>query len=159
MSLRQFNAGYVPAEDRILMRVTLSSNEEFRFWLTRACLRSFFGQVETWLAPQDSLPQTAVEAFQREAGVAKADFATPLMPGESLPLGETPLLVQSIDLDSGGASIRLVMTLIDGRQANFGLGGDVLVAIQYMLRQAVQAADWGLAATATTATAVGARLH
>lgn len=160
MSLRQFNAGYVPAEDRILMRVTLSSNEEFRFWLTRACLRGFFDQVESWLAPRDSLPQAVIEAFQREAGVAKADFATPLTPGENLPLGETPLLVQSIQLDSRSESIHVVMALTDGRQADFVIDGDVLVGVQYMLRQAVQAADWGLAAnTIATPSAAGVRLH
>jgi hypothetical protein len=159
MSLQQFNATYMPVEDRILMRVTLTSREEFRFWLTRICLRGFFQQVETWLAPQDELPQSAIAAFQREAGVAKADFATPLTPGENLPLGEMPVLVQSIKIDVRGEPVHLVMALPDSRQADFAISGDVLVGIQYMLKQAVQAADWGLSTNVAVASGATARLH
>lgn len=160
MSIRQFNASYLPAEDRILMRVTMASDEEYRFWLTRACLRGFFRQVDAWLAPRDMSNAATVQAFQREAGIAQADFQTPLRPGESLPLGDAPVLVESIDVEAGSESVCIAMTLADKRQANFNISGDVLVGVHHLLRQTVQAADWGiLTESFTVAAPTAARLH
>lgn len=144
MSIRQFNASYVATEDRILLRVTLESDEEFRFWLTRAGLKSLFQQVDAWLAPAGALAGDALKAFQREAGAARADFETPLSAGEIFPLGEVPLLVESIRMAASGDDIEIMMQLADHHQANFNITDDVLVGLQHMLRQAAQAADWGI---------------
>ncbi len=160
MSIRQFNASYILAEDRILMRVTLETDEEFRFWLTRACLRGFFRQVDAWLAPRDDSTAAAVQAFQREAGIAQADFQSPLRPGEKLPLGAAPVLVEAIDVDAGGESIRVAMTLADKRQADFNITGDVLVGVHHLLQQAARVADWGIQTTAFGgAVPAAGRLH
>jgi len=35
MSIRQLNASYVPEEDRVLLRFTTDTQEEYRLWLTR----------------------------------------------------------------------------------------------------------------------------
>jgi hypothetical protein len=160
MSIRQFNASYILAEDRILMRVTLEGEEEYRFWLTRACLRGFFRQVDAWLAPRDDSTAAAVQAFQREAGVAQADFQSPLRPGERLPLGDAPVLVEAIDVDAGVESIHIAMTLADKRQADFNITGDVLVGVHHLLQQAARVADWGIHTTilGTAGPATG-RLH
>ena len=144
MSIRQFNASYILAEDRILMRVTLEGDEEYRFWLTRACLRGFFRQVDAWLVPRDDTTAAAVQAFQREAGVARADYQSPLRPGETLPLGDTPVLVEAIDVDTSDESIHIAMALADKRQADFNITGDVLVGVHHLLEQAARVADWGI---------------
>ena len=160
MSIRQFNAGYAPVEDRVLFRVAMANNDEYRFWLTRNVLRGFFAQVEQWLAPRDASTQAAVESFRREAAVAGADFDTPLTPGDHLPLGEVPLLVSTMRLtvDHG---VHVVLTLADGREADFGLSTEVLVGIRHMLKQAVTAADWGLLPVAAdlSAATTGMRMH
>lgn len=159
MSIRQFNAGYVPGEDRILLRVAMRNGDEYRFWLTRAAVRGFLGQVEQWLAPRDASATAAVASFQREAAVAAADFETPLTPGSQLPLGEVPLLVSAMRLvtDRG---VHVVLTLANGQQADFGLNDEVLVGIRYMLVQAAAAADWGLLAAVETGIANGGvRMH
>jgi hypothetical protein len=147
MSIRQFNASYILAEDRILMRVTLESDEEYRFWLTRACLRGFFRQVDTWLVPPDDSTAAAVQAFQREAGLAQADYQSPLRPGERLPLGDAPVLVEAIDVDADDDSIHIAMALADKRQADFSITGDVLVGVHHLLEQAARVGDWGLLTT------------
>jgi len=147
MSIRQFNASYILAEDRILMRVTLEGDEEYRFWLTRASLRGFFRQVDAWMAPRDDATAAAVQAFQREAGVAQADYQSPLRPGEKLPLGDAPVLVEAIDVDADGDSIHVNMALADKRQADFTITGDVLVGVHHLLEQAARVADWGIPTT------------
>ena len=159
MSIRQFNAGYSAVEDRILFRVAMVNKDEYRFWLTRQCLRAFLPQVDRWLAPQNGTPQAAIDSFRREAAVAGADFQTPLAPGDNLPLGEVPVLVQAMRLDTG-KGIHVVLTLADGREADFGITGEVLVGIQHMLKQAVTAADWGMLPTPGLAvSASGIRVH
>ena len=156
MSIRQFNAGYVAAEDRVLLRVTLGNGDEYRFWLTRAVLRGFLGESGRWLGPRDETPAAAVEAFRREAALASADFATPLTPGEHLPLGEQPVLVSAMRLATEDG-VHVVLTLIDGRNADFNLNADILAAVCVMLKQAVAAADWALPAVESPAGAV--RFH
>jgi hypothetical protein len=160
MSIRQFNAGYQPDEDRILLRVTLAGDEEFRFWLTRACLRGFFRQIDAWLRPDDASASAAIQAFQREAGVARADFRTPLKPGERFPLGETPLLVKSIAIDAADKVVHVTFRLAGNQQANFNINDEILASVHAMLKQAVVAADWGLAVEAMPVVgSAPARLH
>jgi hypothetical protein len=161
VTIRQFNATYLAEEDRILLRVTLASDEEFRFWLTRACLRGFFRQVEAWLTPDNASAAAAVKAFQREAGVARADFQSPLQPGETFPLGEAPVLVKAIDIDTdiGGQSVRVTLQLVGNRQGNFNINDEILSSVHAMLKQAVQVADWGIATTTFAATPVPAAMR
>jgi hypothetical protein len=144
MSLRQFSANYDAVEDRILLRVTLTDGGEVRFWLTRASLRGFFGQVNVWLQPADSSPTAAVKSFQREVSAAQADLKTPLKPGQDFPFGEAPLLVKSISIKTTEAGVKMRFVLV-GRQADFGITEEILAGVQALLRQVVAATDWGLA--------------
>lgn len=159
MAIRQVNAGYVAAEDRILLRVTLTEGDELRFWLTRASLRAFVGQAAAWLAATDGSPAAAMQAFKREAAAAQADFATPLQQGETFPLGKLPILVEDLRLESEGATARLLLRLLDKRAVTLHLDEKALAGIQHLLRQAVAAADWGLVVAAPATLAASARLH
>ncbi len=40
MSIQQFNGEWIPREDRLLLRINTSNDEEFRFWLTRLMLKN-----------------------------------------------------------------------------------------------------------------------
>lgn len=152
MKIHQFNAGYNRLEDRLLLRVGMNDGSEFRFWLTRACLREFFGWVDQWLAPADITPAAARQAFQREAAAAGGDFETPLQVGESFPLGEVPVLVEAIRVESEDQVLRLLMHLADRRTVTLHLNEELMAGIHQVIRQAVQGADWGLAAQATAQT-------
>lgn len=159
MSIRQFNASYVATEDRILLRVTLEGEEEFRFWLTRAGLKALFRQVDAWLAPASATAEAALQAFRREAGAARADFQTPHQPGQSFPLGETPVLVEAVTMAGDGDDVQVLMQLAGGHQARFDLTGDVLLGMQQLLQQAGQAADWGLAPATELTRPATVRVH
>ena len=61
MGIKQLNGGYVPAEDRILLRVSTDANEEFRFWLTRHIVKNIIGGCQT-LAQQMLAKLTQTDA-------------------------------------------------------------------------------------------------
>lgn len=155
MKIRQFNAGYNRAEDRILFRVGMDDDSEFRFWLTRACLKDFLGWVDAWLSPADGTPAAALKAFQREAAAAGGDFKTPMQSGQSFPLGEAPALVSSLAVATEARQVRLLLHLTDRRTVTLHLTEVLLVNVHHVLRHAIQNADWGLAA----AVAPAAHLH
>ena len=151
MKVQQFNASHVRKEDRVLLRVVMDTGDELRFWLTRACLKEFMGQIEAWLAPSDGSPDAILKSFQREAAVNKGDFSTPLKAGENFPLGEAPVLVESMRVETEGSAVRLLLQLVNRHVATFNLNEDVLVSVHYVLRKAMLAADWGLVAAETAA--------
>ena len=158
MKIRQFNAGYSRPEDRVLFRVGMDDDSEFRFWLTRACLKEFFGWVDQWLAPADGTPAAALEAFQREAAVEGGDFATPMKERENFPFGEAPVLVVSLAVEAdAGRKLRLHLNLADQRTVTLHLKEEMLVGIHKVIRQAIQAAAWGF--SAIPAAAPPAHLH
>ncbi len=146
MTIRQFNVTYSADEDRMLLRAILTNNEEYRFWLTRASLKPFFQFIEQWLQPANSLPAEAVKAFHREASVAGADFQTPLKPGEIFPIGETPVLVRKIDVQTepGSPAVRLILKIPENRLATFNIDEQVLASLNALLQKAVRGTDWGL---------------
>ena len=65
MGIKQLNGGYVPAEDRILLRVSTDEGQEFRFWLTRPVTARL-------LAATSALPAGAAAAAPWLAGAVSA---------------------------------------------------------------------------------------
>lgn len=160
MAIRQVNASYVPVEDRILLRVTMSEGDEYRFWLTRACLREFAPQATAWIAAADHAPAAAaVTAFKREAAAAQADFSTPMQQGENFPLGKTPLLVETLRLESAGAKAGLLLSLIDKRVVTLHLDENALAGVQRLLQQAISGADWALPTIPSVLASVSGKVH
>ncbi len=156
MAIHQVNATYMRAEDRIQLRVTMTEGDEFRFWLTRAVMRDFSPQAAAWISPPSPSPASVQQAFKREAAAAQADFATPMKTGETFPLGEPPVLVMSMRIESQGtAAANLLLHLPDKRLVTLHLDENALAGIQRLLQQATAAADWGLPAILTTGSAAG----
>ena len=159
MTIRQVNATYVAPEDRILLRVTMTEGDEFRFWLTRASLRDFGPQAAAWISAADGTPAAAVQAFKREAAAAQADFSTPLKQGEKFPLGEAPILVEALRLESEGAKARLQLHLLDKRVVTLHLDETALAGIQRLLQQAIGGADWALPALPNVLASASGKVH
>ena len=144
MPICQLNVSYFDSEDRILLRVAMTEGDELRFWLTRAGLRTFVPQVTAWLSAADGSPGAAVRAFKLEAAAAQADFSNALLPGETFPLGEAPILVESLRLESEDTSTRLQLHLQDKRVVTLHLDEEALAGLQKLLNDTARAADWGL---------------
>ncbi len=101
--IRQFNVTYIAAEDRILLRLNTTTQEEFRIWLTRRIVRKLsreLGGAERRLLGLEN-PDSgfvapgarAIQEFRREASTANIDFGERFEDGTAgFPFGNDPVL-------------------------------------------------------------------
>ncbi len=117
MDIRQLSVSYQLDQDRILVRVNTSVNEEVLMWLTRHMMLRLWPMINRVVIDHLAIPADAktdgyvdlnaigpgtrkmLADMRRQEAVEKADFSTPYQ-GEvaARPLGETPLLVTEVNL-------------------------------------------------------------
>jgi hypothetical protein len=153
--IHQLNAGYVAAEDRILLRLNTTNKEEFRIWLTRRVVRNLaseLGGAERRLLGLEN-PEAgfvapgarAIQEFRREASTANVDFGERFEEGTSgFPFGEAPVLATGceVQLQEGSATIALAMA--NKRSLSFTLDVRGIHGTLAMLQQAVAHSNWAL---------------
>lgn len=112
MQIHQMSVTYLPEQDRILMRVNTTEDEETRMWLTRRLMVGLWPLLSKLLtdhllklesagaslAGANAELKKMLADFRKEEFLQHADFDTPYKEGEArLPLGEEPLLVTDVD--------------------------------------------------------------
>ncbi|MDO8812265.1 MAG: hypothetical protein Q7J38_09600 [Gallionella sp.] len=153
MKINQVNFTYVPLEDRLLFRFNTQDRVEFRMWLTRAKgfglldLLSQSVKLNLQQQPQHDLAQPVMQAvmeFQRDVVLAEADFKTAFSDkAASFPLGEQPILVSDVALDSSAADPLLNFRLVSGQVVGLSLNQEIGIAIGKLLSDALGRTDWG----------------
>ncbi len=116
MNIHQLSINYIQEQDRILVRINTTAQEELRLWFTRRLTLGLMPMVQKivaeWVAKQETvkspLTTTAATAdaqtqamladFKREESLQKSDFQTPYKAPNALPLGAEPLLVTEISV-------------------------------------------------------------
>lgn len=118
MQIRQLSVSYILDQDRILMRVRTSTDEEMALWFTRRLcvhLWPLLHRVTTDLfaVPPNAVSDGGVDLdrlslesrqmlvdAQRQQALQNADFSAPYQAGEKSkrPFGEAPLLVTEINI-------------------------------------------------------------
>ncbi len=116
MNIHQLSVNYVQEQDRILVRINTTAQEELRLWFTRRLtlgLKPMLHKiVAEWVAKQetvkspltmsaataDAQTQAMLADFKREESLQKSDFQTPYKAPNALPLGAEPLLVTEISV-------------------------------------------------------------
>lgn len=146
----QIQVRYVQEEDRILLRMTSTAAEEYRFWLTRRFLLRLWPVLQEALLSSPTvkrfsdLPsQHAMLAFEHEQAQSKAAFNQPFRSQETLPLGEEPLLVVKAGfrhLDGGGLQIAFKDVQENG--IDLTLSHDVLHLLSKLLDDAATQSEW-----------------
>jgi hypothetical protein len=111
MNIHQVSVNYAQEQDRILARISTTSGEELRLWLTRRLSLGFLPLLKKIVAEQVTRTETAKASvvvpndeakqvladFKREELLQKSDFSTPYQPqAKALPLGPKPLLVTEV---------------------------------------------------------------
>jgi hypothetical protein len=167
MDIHQLNLSYLPAEDRLLLRVSTRQGSEFAAWLTRkltlglwqalqACAqnhaaRSYAGKSDV----SDPMLRKELAEFSSTKHLQAADFNTPYQPvtppkpnyanyGTQRPQ-QTPLLPTEVILEAR-AEGRTHMQLKEAdRQLAIMLDETLLHAIMQLVVKTVEQADWGVA--------------
>ena len=160
--LRQLNATYDAVQDRVLLRVATSTEQEFRFWITRRFMGLLWKAITRVLeafakarAPGDPLLAAGLADFAETRAMQGADFATPFGGGEQFPLGDAPILLARVTVLSGASGRQILrLTPEQGQGIDLVLDENLAQLFGPLLRQATIAGNWALdlgAADADTA--------
>lgn len=168
MSIQQFNATYVPTEDRVLLRFNTTDLAEYRLWLTRKMTLHLLdegGQRSVDNIARSTLPAAegaasaptpaaarTIDAFQQEALKQRLDMKTEYRAANKLPLGAEPVLIidTTIEILEGGL-IDLCLELANKRKLNLKQPASMLNSLRLLLQQMVETAGWSLLAPAPAA--------
>ena len=171
MDIYQLSVNYIQEQDRILVRINTTAQEELRLWFTRRLTLGLMPmvqkQVAEWVASQETakspLTTTAATAdaqtkamladFKREESLQKSDFQTAYKAPNALPLGAEPLLVTEISiapLPSGQLQMAFNEKLSSGngqaqpnpRGFRVALEQKLVHGFVHLLQKAVDASQW-----------------
>ena len=151
MSIKQFNASYIPNEDRLLFRFNTADESEYRFWLTRRItlfiLAATDHLVEKQLEKSHPKPTAkAISEFQSESAKEKADFQTAYQSVTKFPIGADPILIADVRctvLDiNGQAVMSLDFVFVSGGNLNLKLPIPSLQSMCVLLQRLVEQARW-----------------
>lgn len=169
MNIHQLSVRHDQAQDRLLVSVNTTADEELRFWLTRRLMSRLWGGLNTMVIEHFAIPpdaqtdgfvdlsaldhkskQLLVQA-QQQACLDKADFQTPYKTdAKHQPLGDAPLLVTKVDMSMSGPGqmrLRICEQLSTGaatREFQMELSADLTFGLMQLLGQALTQADWQL---------------
>ncbi|RVU46441.1 hypothetical protein [Rubrivivax rivuli] len=168
MGIHQIQLRYEATADRLLLQVRSTQAEIYAAWLTRRLVSRLlppFRQAVTASSLQTVAPH-ALPVPEARQMLEQAALQRPL-PGTQFnqlfqvdeqcrhPLGSEPLLADAGELRRGpGDELHLVLQETRGRQIDLGLTPELATALLRLMDGALAAADWALAADATSAAPV-----
>lgn len=168
MNLHQLNLSFDARQDRLLLRVSTTDEQEFRFWLTRRLVQRAWAPLVVRLQAEPLMPAAAAAArssapleFRHAAAVQKADFKTPYVAqGKTPAVSPEPLLVTQFALQALGLD-RYEMTLSTdtGTRVSLKLAAPVLHGLIKLLQDATRSADWGLSLALPAAVMASAAIN
>lgn len=148
-AISQLQMSYSAEEDRILLRLNTTGDEEFRFWLTRRYAqllvralkahRAADPDVSTQVTPD---AKKAVQEFKQEAAQEKGDFEKPFAPSEAFPLGSEPLLAFKLSYNLKGDKLALTIAPKEGQGINIVLDANLNFNVTRLLRTASGSGKW-----------------
>lgn len=155
MALHQVNLGYSAPEDRLLLRISLTDNKEFRFWLTRSITRSLLGHLQAGerkgLGVSNTLAAPVVQEFHRDQATAENDFSSEFQSGATeFPFGAEPRLVLDASLREAGDHHELKLGLNSGNAFVMEMDLGMIQHFVKLIQLAVNVTDWGLEAPAVS---------
>ena len=148
MSIRQLNASYVPEEDRVLLRFTTDTQEEYRLWLTRSVVGALMQHSECLvlksLEGNHSVHQAKAVAQFRQQTLQQTVAYTQFEGAARFPLGAEPALVKGVQTHIGAQGAEVVFQLARGQNLSLKLNDDLVDKLQLLMHKMNEAAHWGL---------------
>ena len=164
--INQLTASYNQNEDRVLFKFNTKSSEEYAFWLSRKVVKEIMN-----LMPRHTQEGLAVfqkirnERVTKSAEVNKATEQNKMLqkentpdlnhnkseavhkkdtfkPGETFPLGNTPILVVGFRQKEKDDKLVLDFSLIDGRNVSWRISNALFLKLHSLLEAVLVEADW-----------------
>jgi hypothetical protein len=153
-AIDQIQLKYDAVADRLLLRISTTSTNEFRFWLTRRFVQKAWPALVESLAKSprlnsamSPLARRELLAFQHEQAVTNANFSAPYRdPASPTPVEQEPLLVAKLQLrpTKDGRGRILVLTPDVGLGIELTLTEGLLHSLCALLDRIMPTTDWGL---------------
>lgn len=145
MQISQLQVANDSVQDRLVLRIATSANEEIRTYFTRRFLRQLWPHFTAMLGGH--LAQRPAMAPEPDSAPQKpSTFDQPFVDNNpNYPLGCAPLLASEATLEPAGDGVaRLILREGRERSFNLSLNADLLQALCAMLRAASEQAQWNL---------------
>ncbi len=157
MKIHQLQIRHDETEDRLLLRLSTTDRNEFRFWLTRRFVKRLWAMLVQMLEWDQAVRQQADpatrrtvldiqhEGYSQQANYAKKfDEATQEVP-HSLPLGEAPTVLARAKGKKGEKGVQLLSLYPQqGQGIDMTLDTKLLHIFTRLLRQAVAKTEWDM---------------
>jgi len=165
--MHQIQLTYKPEEDRILLRINTTTQEEFRFWMTRRYVLLLWQALARLVSgielakqpgalgldaagsrrapPFDPLAIAAKAEMEHQAAVSGADFQSEYQEGPILPLGSEPALLHRVAVkpNASGQAI-LCLHPENGAGIELVLNEQILHSFCQLMADTAAKAEWGI---------------
>ena len=151
--ISQIQVKFVATEDRLLLRVSSSAQQEFRFWLTARLVKLLYpalydalSKTPSAVTQQTPIGKKEVVAFEHHKAVSQADFTTGFKEiKQSFPLGDEAILVTKCQLrpQNDGNTV-LALAPEEGQGIDINLSNELLHSFTKLLTDAANVAQWPL---------------
>ena len=151
--LRQLNVTYVDVQDRLLLKVSTSEDEEYRVWCTRRFTRLLLERLEDSF--QEEMPAATAEAvpepvrrevaqMQHKQAVKEESFQQPYeAEPKEYPLGEEGLLVTTLKYKTlPNKSVQMHLGDKQGRGLSLNLDENLKHQLYELFERAAAKAQW-----------------
>lgn len=163
-SVQQLNLSYDTQQDRLLLKASISNEQEIRVWLTYRVTRHLFsvlnGEAHLPLSPtapasasllqETPSPLEATRQFAQEAEALQEletlDFDTAYQQRTPVASDQTLLATEARFVSVNDQLNSMQLVCANGMQVNMGLNKELVLAISRMLLVASKDAGWLLAA-------------
>jgi hypothetical protein len=157
MTIKQFNATYLAADDRLLFRFNTNEDSEYQFWFTRrvtlfilaATAHLLVKNLEQTHSPEaaKAIVDFGKDASQLSQGGDLQNEHHQYQPGNHYPLGADPVLIMDVkcSLEKAGLEDPLSLDLVlpGGVKINLKMAGPLLQAMCILLNHLRVHAVWG----------------
>ena len=160
MMIHQLQVSYLIEQDRLLVRLNTTAEEEIRLCLTRRMVMKMLphvrqatvghAQAQAQKTSHDGADSSALTQFVKQEALQKSDFATPFKNQvTTLPLGDEPLLASTVHITPTADSLRIgfeenAQGANKARSFEITLGPQLVHGFLHLMESALQQADWGI---------------
>ncbi len=151
--IQQIFVNYVPAQDRILVRVSTIDNTEMRMWLTRRFITVLWPVMLQMLesdpsvvGQSDTRSKQEVLSFRHEEAISKTRFTKSYQtPPQLKPVNQVPFLITKLStkrLDNGRT--QMIFGTAKGRSVQFVVDRTLTHSLCKLIADCTSKANWGL---------------